>query len=278
VYIDGANMNAQVGLTYPGAYGGDCVHLNLHKTFAIPHGGGGPGMGPICVREKLVKYLPRVSSSPYGSALVLPISYVYIRTMGEKGLQRASEAALLSANYMAKRLQDGGYNILYTNDKKRVAHEFILDVRPLKKSAGIDVVDISKRLLDYNFHGPTMSFPVNGTLMIEPTESEPLYEVDRFVDALLYIRKEIVEIERGEVDAENNVVKRSPHTMADVAAWDRPYSISKACFPTRHVMEHKFWPSVNRIDEAYGDRNLVSGMSDDGFCTCPPLSAYEDAE
>ncbi len=278
VYMDGANMNAQVGLTRPGDMGADVCHLNLHKTFCIPHGGGGPGMGPICVAEHLAPFLPGhplatmggeqaigpVSEAPYGSPSILPISWAFIALMGAKGLTRATEVAILNANYMAKRLE-GHYGILYTGKNGRVAHEFILDGRPFKKSAGIEVEDIAKRLMDYGFHAPTMSWPVAGTLMVEPTESESKSELDRYCDALIGIRNEIREIEEGRADRENNVLKNAPHTAHAVTAdvWNRPYSREQAAFPAPWVREHKFWPPVARIDNAYGDRNLM--------CTCPPL-------
>jgi glycine dehydrogenase len=279
VYMDGANMNAQVGLTRPGDIGADVCHINLHKTFCIPHGGGGPGMGPIGVAAHLAPFLPGhpclpgrpspgpVSAAPFGSASILPISWMYIAMMGPDGLARASEVAILNANYMAKRLE-GHYAILYTGKKGRVAHEFIVDARPFKKTADVDVDDIAKRLMDYGFHAPTMSFPVAGTLMIEPTESESKAELDRFCEALIAIRAEIREIEEGRTDRANNPLKRAPHTVGAVtaSAWDRPYTREQAAFPAPWVKVHKFWPSVARIDNPYGDRNLV--------CTCPPLEEY----
>jgi glycine dehydrogenase len=282
VYLDGANMNAQVGLCRPGDFGADVCHLNLHKTFCIPHGGGGPGMGPIGVGSHLAPYLPghplapsgranatgAVSAAPYGSPLILPISWIYIALMGGEGLTRATQFAILNANYMAARLR-GQFPVLYAGENGRVAHEFILDLRPFKQSAGIEAEDVAKRLMDYGFHAPTMSFPVAGTLMIEPTESESRAELDRFCDAMLAIREEIRAIERGEVPRDDNPLKRAPHTAAVVCAqtWDRPYSREQAAFPLPWVRESKFWPAVGRIDNAYGDRNLV--------CTCPPLDSYE---
>ena len=285
VYMDGANMNAQVGLCRPGDIGADVCHLNLHKTFCIPHGGGGPGMGPIGVAEHLAPHLPThpvidvgvplaasagtVSSGPWGSPSILPISWAYIAMMGRDGLTLATKVAILSANYIAKRLEEGGsYSLLYAGQQGLVAHECIIDTRPFKTSAGVDVEDIAKRLIDYGFHPPTVSFPVAGTLMIEPTESEPKAELDRFVDALIAIRGEIREIERGEADRDNNVLKNAPHPLADLLAesWDRPYARERAGFPTAATREHKVWPPVSRIDAAFGDRNLV--------CTCPPVEAY----
>jgi glycine dehydrogenase len=281
VYLDGANMNAQIGLCRPGDYGADVCHLNLHKTFCIPHGGGGPGMGPICVTQELAPYLPGhplrshpgdkavgpVSAAPYGSAAILPIPWMYIALMGGEGLRRATQVAILNANYMAKRLERD-YRVLYTGERGRVAHEFILDMRPFKKSAGIEVDDIAKRLMDFGFHAPTMSFPVPGTLMIEPTESESKAELDRFCDAMFAIRAEIRAIEEGRMDRENNPLTNAPHTSHDVVAtaWDRPYSREQAAFPAAWLHEHKYWPAVARIDNAYGDRNLV--------CTCPPMESY----
>ncbi len=278
VYMDGANMNAQVGLCRPGDIGADVCHLNLHKTFCIPHGGGGPGMGPIGVARHLVPFLPGhpviglggaesigpISAAPYGSPSILTISWVYIALMGHDGLTKASQVAILNANYMAKRLEKH-YPVLYTGRRGFVAHEFILDLRQFKESAGVDVMDVAKRLMDYGFHAPTVSFPVPGTLMIEPTESESKAELDRFCDALIAIRGEIQEILEGRMPRDNNVLKRAPHTAQAVTAsdWDRPYSREQAAFPAPWVRERKFWPSVGRIDEAYGDRNLM--------CTCPPM-------
>ncbi|MFN8445700.1 MAG: aminomethyl-transferring glycine dehydrogenase [Caldilineaceae bacterium] len=278
VYMDGANMNAQVGLTSPGTIGADVCHLNLHKTFCIPHGGGGPGMGPICVAKHLVPFLPGhwslgeekghgsvVSAAPFGSAAILPISYAYIAMMGAEGLTDATKIAILNANYIAARLSSY-FPVLYKGKQGFVAHECILDLRPLK--AWVEVEDVAKRLMDYGFHAPTMSFPVPGTLMIEPTESESKEELDRFIEAMIAIRNEIGEVERGEIDAQNNVLKHAPHTSAVIASdeWDRPYSRQRAAFPTPWVKANKFWPSVGRIDNVYGDRNLV--------CACLPIEAY----
>jgi len=277
VYMDGANMNAQVGLTNPATIGADVCHLNLHKTFAIPHGGGGPGVGPICVNEKLVPFLPTnpilkvggeqaitaISSAPYGSALVCLISYGYITMMGAEGLKSATEHAILNANYMKARFE-GHYPILYTGECGRAAHEMILDCRSFKEN-GIEVGDIAKRLMDYGFHAPTVSFPVAGTLMIEPTESEDLAELDRFCDALISIRKEI---EVATADDKNNVLKNAPHTLAMLTTdnWAFPYTREKAAYPLEYIAENKFWPSVRRVDDAYGDRNLI--------CSCAPIEAY----
>ncbi|MEQ9694331.1 aminomethyl-transferring glycine dehydrogenase [Shimia sp. SDUM112013] len=270
VYIDGANMNAMVGLSRPGDLGGDVSHLNLHKTFAIPHGGGGPGMGPIGVKAHLVPHLPEksgaVSAAPYGSGSILPISWAYCLLMGGEGLTQATRVAILNANYMAKRLE-GAFDVLYKGPTGRVAHECIIDTRPFAESAGITVEDIAKRLMDCGFHAPTMSWPVAGTLMIEPTESETKAEIDRFCDAMLAIRAEIREIEEGRMDAENNPLKNAPHTMEDlVRDWDRPYSREQGCFPPGSFRVDKYWPPVNRVDNAYGDRNLV--------CICPPMDDY----
>ncbi|MBM3177439.1 MAG: aminomethyl-transferring glycine dehydrogenase [Bacteroidetes bacterium] len=280
VYMDGANMNAQVGLTSPANIGADVCHLNLHKTFCIPHGGGGPGMGPICVNDKLKPFLPghslvttggtkaisAVSAAPFGSASILAISYAYIAMMGGEGLTNATKIAILNANYIKERL-NGHFKILYTGTNGRSAHEMIVDCRDFKKS-GIEVEDLAKRLMDYGFHAPTVSFPVAGTIMIEPTESESKPELDRFCDALIEIRNEIREVEEGKADKENNVLKRAPHTAAVITAdaWDRPYSRQKAAFPLPYVKEAKFWPSVSRVDNAYGDRNLV--------CSCLPIEEY----
>ena len=281
VYMDGANMNAQVGLTRPGDIGADVCHLNLHKTFCIPHGGGGPGMGPIAVAAHLVPFLPgnpitgpdgvagvgAVSAAPHGSASILPISWVYIALMGPEGLAKATSVAILNANYMAERLKSH-YDVLYTGSHGRVAHEFILDARPLKKSAGVEVDDIAKRLMDFGFHAPTMSFPVPGTLMIEPTESESKEELDRFCDALIAIRGEIRAIEEARVKVEDSPLRHAPHTASAVTAaeWNRSYSREQAAFPAPWVRDSKFWPAVARIDNTYGDRNLV--------CTCPPVESY----
>ena len=279
VYMDGANLNAQLGLCRPGDIGADVCHLNLHKTFCIPHGGGGPGMGPIAVAAHLAPYLPGhplatvtagvgpVSAAPYGSPSILPISFAYIAMMGGDGLTLATQIAILNANYMAKRLEEH-FPVLYRGARGRVAHEFILDCRPFKKSAGIEAEDIAKRLMDYGFHAPTMSFPVPGTLMIEPTESEPRAELDRFCDALIAIRKEIAAIETGQLDRADNPLKHAPHTAAAVTAttWDRGYSREVAAFPAPWLREYKYWPPVARIDNAYGDRNLV--------CSCPPMETF----
>ncbi len=282
VYLDGANMNAQVGLCRPGDYGGDVCHLNLHKTFCIPHGGGGPGMGPICVAGHLEPFLPGhpvistgggeaigpVSAAPWGSASILPISWTYIAMMGADGLTRATEVAILNANYMAARLKEH-YPVLYRGAKGRVAHEFILDLRPFKASAGIEAEDVAKRLMDFSFHAPTMSFPVPGTLMIEPTESETKAELDRFCEAMIAIREEIRAIEEGGIDRQDNPLKNAPHTAEDVMSseWSRPYTRDQAIFPAPWVKERKFWPYVGRIDNAWGDRNLM--------CSCPPMDSYE---
>ncbi|UOE42337.1 aminomethyl-transferring glycine dehydrogenase [Chryseobacterium suipulveris] len=280
VYMDGANMNAQVGFTSPGNIGADVCHLNLHKTFAIPHGGGGPGVGPICVAEHLVKFLPSnpnirigskeaieaISAAPYGSSLVLNISYAYIKMLGTEGLKKATEYAILNANYLKEILAEH-FPILYANENGRVAHECIVDFRQFK-SLGIEVADVAKRLMDYGFHAPTVSFPVAGTLMIEPTESESKAEIDRFAEALISIKKEIEEIAEGTADAENNVLKNAPHTEQVVISesWDKPYSREKAAYPLDWVRDHKFFASVSRVDEAYGDRNLI--------CTCAPIEEY----
>ena len=280
VYMDGANMNAQVGLTSPGLIGADVCHLNLHKTFAIPHGGGGPGMGPICVKAHLAPHLPghtqlntvgAVSAAPYGSASILLISYAYIRLLGSEGLRKATEYAILNANYMKARLKRD-YEILYTGHNGTCAHEFIVDLRPFKSTSGIEAEDVAKRLMDYGFHAPTMSFPVPGTIMIEPTESEDKAELDRFCDALLHIREEIRAVEEGRADKTQNVLKNAPHTQAVVIAddWNVPYSRTEAAFPLPYVAQNKFWPSVSRINNTYGDRNLV--------CTCEPVSSYAEAE
>lgn len=280
VYIDGANMNAMVGLSRPGDLGGDVSHLNLHKTFCIPHGGGGPGMGPIGVKSHLTPHLPShpldvtgagpVSAAPFGSPSLLPISWAYCLMMGGDGLTQATKAAILNANYIATRLS-GAYDILYRGKSGRVAHECIVDVRPFEKSAGVTVEDIAKRLIDCGFHAPTMSWPVAGTLMVEPTESETKAELDRFCDAMLAIREEIRAIEEGKIDAENNPLKNAPHTTEDlVGDWDRPYSREQGCFPPGAFRVDKYWPPVNRVDNAYGDRHLI--------CTCPPMEDYVDAE
>lgn len=285
VYMDGANMNAQVGLTSPAEIGADVCHLNLHKTFCIPHGGGGPGMGPIAATKELGPFLPTnaviktggehaipgISAAPWGSASILSISYAYIKMMGAEGLTRATEVAILNANYLKDQLQDY-YPILYTGKNGRTAHEFIVDLRPFKQSANIESIDVAKRLMDYGFHAPTMSFPVPGTLMVEPTESESKEELDRFCEAMISIREEIREIEDGKVDADNNVLKQSPHTMRVAMAeeWDRPYSREKAVFPLDYLRFNKFWPAVGRVDDAYGDRNLM--------CSCVPIEAYAEGQ
>ena len=277
VYIDGANMNAMVGLVQPGKIGGDVSHLNLHKTFCIPHGGGGPGMGPIGVGAHLEPFLPGtyestdrpgpVSAAKYGSPSILPISWAYCLLMGGEGMTQATRLAILNANYLATRLGES-YKVLYTSSNGRVAHECIIDTRPLSESAGVSVDDIAKRLIDCGFHAPTMSWPVAGTLMIEPTESEPKAELDRFCDAMLAIYKEAVDIQEGRIDKENNPLKRAPHTVEDlVGEWDRPYTREQACYPPGAFRVDKYWAPVNRVDNAYGDRNLV--------CSCPPLSDYE---
>src|SRR5438132_1557337 len=281
VYMDGANMNAQVGLCRPADMGADVCHLNLHKTFCIPHGGGGPGMGPIGVAAHLAPFLPdhpivplgharsfgTVSAGPWGSPSILPISWAYIALMGPDGLAEATRIAILSANNIARRLE-GHYPLLYAGENGLIAHECILDTRPFKASAGVEVEDIAKRLIDYGFHAPTVSFPVAGTLMVEPTESESKEELDRFCDALIAIRQEIREIENDKLPRDNNPLSHAPHTLADVTsdAWDRPYSRERAAFPSPATREHKVWPAVGRIDGAYGDRNLV--------CVCPPVEAY----
>jgi glycine dehydrogenase len=283
VYMDGANMNAQVGLCRPGDIGADVCHLNLHKTFCIPHGGGGPGMGPIGVASQLAPFLPGhpvikpdvagkqsigpISAAPYGSASILTISWVYIALMGAAGLKRATEAAILNANYMAKRLEKH-YPLLFVGAGGRVAHEFVIDARQFQQSSGVTVEDIAKRLMDYGFHAPTMSWPVPGTLMVEPTESEPKSEMDRFCDAMIHIREEIRAIEEGKADRTDNVLKGSPHTVATIAKneWTHPYSREQAAYPAAWLRDFKFWPAVGRVDNPYGDRNLV--------CTCPPLEEY----
>ncbi|MGB0894668.1 MAG: aminomethyl-transferring glycine dehydrogenase [Parashewanella sp.] len=284
VYLDGANMNAQVGVTSPGFIGADVSHLNLHKTFAIPHGGGGPGMGPIGIKAHLAPFVAghtvikldkesdnngAVSAAPYGSAGILPISYMYIRLLGSKGLRQSTETAMLNANYVMKKLSDH-YPILYTGRNNRVAHECIVDLRPLKESSGVTEMDIAKRLNDYGFHAPTMSFPVAGTLMIEPTESESKVELDRFVEAMINIRAEIAKVEAGEWPVDNNPLSNAPHTLADIMDPEfdnRPYDRELAVFPSAAVKINKFWPTVNRIDDVFGDRNL--------FCACVPMEAYE---
>ena len=280
VYMDGANMNAQVGLTSPGMIGADVCHLNLHKTFAIPHGGGGPGMGPICVNDKLAAYLPghvtntatthhAVSAAEFGSASILLISYAYIKMLGAEGVKLATMYAILNANYMRARLEKY-YKILYAGSNGTCAHEFIVDLRPFKQSAGIEAEDVAKRLIDYGFHAPTMSFPVAGTIMIEPTESEDKAELDRFCDALIAIYHEIQSIENGTIDKLDNALKNAPHTQAVVCAdeWNHSYNRQVAAFPLPYVRLNKFWPSVARINNTHGDRNLI--------CTCEPISSYAE--
>ncbi len=277
VYMDGANMNAQVGLTSPAAIGADVCHLNLHKTFAIPHGGGGPGVGPICVAAHLAPFLPTnpiiptggkqaieaISAAPWGSALACLISYGYIEMLGSSGLQKATEIAILNANYIKERLE-GAYAVLYTGDNGRAAHELIIDLRPFKEK-GIEVVDVAKRLMDYGFHAPTVSFPVAGTMMIEPTESENITEIDRFCEAMISIAAEIAE---QDFHDKNSLLKNAPHTLAMATAdeWPFDYSRKKALYPLDFVKENKFWPSVRRVDEAFGDRNLI--------CSCPSVESY----
>jgi glycine dehydrogenase len=284
VYMDGANMNAQVGLCRPGDIGADVVHLNLHKTFCIPHGGGGPGMGPIAVASHLASYLPAkpvieergkdavgpIAAAPWSSASILLISWAYIQMMGAAGLTEATKVAILNANYIAKRLGPH-FPIVYVGKKGRVAHECIIDVRPFKKTAGIEVDDVAKRLMDYGFHAPTMSFPIAGTLMIEPTESEPLAELDRFCDAMISIREEIRQIEEGRSSREDNPLKNAPHTIEACVAneWTHPYSREVAAFPAPWTRDRKFWPAVSRLNNALGDRKLV--------CACPPIEAYAEA-
>jgi glycine dehydrogenase len=283
VYMDGANLNAQVGVARPADIGADVSHVNLHKTFCIPHGGGGPGMGPIGVKAHLAPYLPghnvvapddaavssgAVAAAPWGSAGILPISWMYIAMMGARGLLKATQVAILNANYIAAKLAPH-FPVLYTGTNGRVAHECIIDLRPLKQASGITEEDVAKRLMDFGFHAPTMSFPVAGTLMIEPTESEAQPELDRFIDAMLVIRQEIDDVITGKIDAQNNPLKNAPHTLADItdANWNRPYTREVAAFPAPWVRDHKYWPPVNRIDNVYGDRNLV--------CSCPPLDEYQ---
>jgi glycine dehydrogenase len=287
VYMDGANMNAQVGLTAPGLIGADVCHLNLHKTFAIPHGGGGPGMGPICVKKHLAPHLPghvtingesaavngksyhAVSAAPYGSASILLISYAYIRMLGAEGARKATEYAILNANYMLARLKDQ-FDILYTNHHGACAHEFIVDLRPFKKSAEIEAADVAKRLMDYGFHAPTLSFPVPGTIMIEPTESEDKSELDKFCDALLSIRREMTLIEEGALDKKDNPLRNAPHTQFVICSdeWTRPYTRTMAAFPLDYIKQNKFWPSVSRVNDTLGDRNLI--------CVCLPTDVYAE--
>jgi glycine dehydrogenase len=285
VYVDGANMNALVGLAAPGEFGGDVSHLNLHKTFCIPHGGGGPGVGPVCVVEDLKPFLPAppgsgeagapvgpVSAAPLGNAAVLPISWMYIRMMGAEGLRAATETAILSANYIAARLADH-YEIHFSGEVAGlkgggVAHECILDIRPLAKSSGIGAEDVAKRLIDYGFHAPTLSFPVAGTLMVEPTESEPLAELDRFCEAMIAIRAEIARVEAGEWPKDDNPLTNAPHTAEALLAadWPHPYTREQAAYPTPALRRQKYWSPVGRVDNVWGDRNLS--------CSCPPMSAY----
>jgi glycine dehydrogenase len=284
--MDGANMNAQVGLTAPGIIGADVCHLNLHKTFCIPHGGGGPGMGPIGVKAHLAPFLPThpivptgayphfsgddaasfgcMAAAPHGSSLILPISYAYISMMGSAGLTRASKLAILSANYMARRLEKH-YPVLFRGPAGTCAHEFILDLRPITDATGVEAEDVAKRLMDYGYHAPTMSWPVAGTLMIEPTESESKAELDRFCDAMIAIRGEIAEVESGAADAENNILKHAPHAPEVVLAdeWQRPYSRERAAYPAPWVRANKFWPTTSRVDNVYGDRHLVLRLPED---------------
>jgi glycine dehydrogenase len=284
VYVDGANLNALIGIAAPGKFGADVSHLNLHKTFCIPHGGGGPGMGPIGVGAHLQPFLPSnpvspvpglaedndvVSAAPYGSASILPISWAYIALMGGEGLAQASKVAILSANYIAHRLQNH-YPILYTGTTGNVAHECIVDIRPIKEASGVTEEDIAKRLIDYGFHAPTMSFPVAGTLMVEPTESESLFELDRFCDALIAIKDEILAVQHGKLDAKDNPLANAPHTLADVAAseWEHPYSRELAAYPVDSLRRYKYWAPVNRVDNVYGDRNL--------YCACPAIDSYRE--
>jgi glycine dehydrogenase len=291
VYTDGANMNALVGVAKPGTWGSDVSHLNLHKTFCIPHGGGGPGVGPCAVKSHLAPFLPMslppqagedaqraeggtpsdkvgmVSGASYGSASILPISWMYVTMMGAAGLRRATQVALLNANYIATRLAPH-YKTLYTGRNGLVAHECILDLRPLKETSGISAEDVAKRLMDYGFHAPTLSFPVPGTLMVEPTESEALHELDRFCDAMIAIRDEIRAVEQGRVDREDNPLKNAPHTAAVVMAseWAHAYSREEAAFPLATLKQQKYWPPVGRVDNVYGDRNVM--------CSCIPMSEY----
>lgn len=294
VYMDGANMNAQVGVTSPGLIGADVCHLNLHKTFCIPHGGGGPGVGSIGVASHLIPHLPghviepeasgklcgsetcaprtegAIAGAPFGSASILPISWMYIKMLGAAGLKQATGFAILNANYMAARLT-GAYNILFLGKNGQCAHEFILDLRPLKATTGVTEEDVAKRLQDYGFHSPTMSWPVAGTLMVEPTESEDLKELDRFCDAMLAIRSEIDDIGSGRIALEDSPLRNAPHTLEDIISekeWNRPYTREVGAYPAPWIRENKFWPTCGRVDNVYGDRNLV--------CTCPPLEAYED--
>ena len=277
-------MNAMVGLCRPGDMGADICHLNLHKTFCIPHGGGGPGMGPIAVAKHLAAFLPghpirnpggeqaigAISAAPYGSSCILPISWAFIALMGKDGLTQSTKVAILNANYMAKRLEKD-YTVLFTGKNGFSAHEFILDLRPFKKSADVEVEDVAKRLMDFGFHAPTISWPVTGTMMIEPTESESKDELDRFCEALMIIRREIEAIEEGRLPKTDNPLKNAPHTIESISCstWQHPYTQEQAAYPVPWLREYKFWPSVARIDNAYGDRNLV--------CTCPPIESFQDS-
>ena len=283
VYIDGANMNAQVSMMQPADVGADVLHMNLHKTFCIPHGGGGPGMGPIGMKSHLAPFIANhvvapvpgaqtgvsaVAAAPFGSASILPISWMYITMMGRDGLHQATEAALLNANYVATALK-AHFPVLYSGKNGRVAHECIIDIRPLKEASGITEVDIAKRLMDYGFHAPTMSFPVAGTLMIEPTESEGKAELDRFISALVQIKAEAMKVQRGEWPADDNPLVNAPHTPQVIAGeWQRAYSREDAAYPLEYIRENKFWPTVSRIDDVYGDKNLI--------CSCPDISNYEN--
>jgi glycine dehydrogenase len=282
VYMDGANLNAQVGLTSPTEIGADVCHINLHKTFAIPHGGGGPGMGPICVTQNLMPYLPghsivkvgsekaihAVASAPWGSASILLISYAYIKMLGAEGLKEVTKTAILNANYLKSKLENH-FSVLYQGKNGRVGHEFILNMNSFKEQAGIEVDDIAKRLMDYGFHAPTISFPVHDTMMIEPTESEPKAELDRFIDAMLAIRNEIQSIIDGKLDRIDNPLKNAPHTSLIVTSdlWSHKYSREQAAFPVPSLKKNKFWPAVGRINNTYGDRNI--------FCTCPPTEEFK---
>jgi glycine dehydrogenase len=283
VYLDGANLNAMLGLCKPGEFGSDVMHINLHKTFCIPHGGGGPGMGPIVCKDHLTPFLPghsqiktggekaihAVSAAPFGSSSILPISWAYMAMMGGDGLKKATQVAILNANYMAKKLEEH-FPILYRGISGYNAHEFIIDLRDLKKESGISDEDVAKRLMDYGFHAPTMSFPVPGTLMIEPTESESKAEMDRFCDAMISIRQEIQNVKDGKTDSMDNPLKNAPHTASVVTAndWEHGYSRQEAAYPAPWLKEYKYWPPVGRVDNAFGDRNLI--------CTCPPIETYED--
>ena len=285
VYMDGANLNALVGVCKPGQFGADVMHINLHKTFCIPHGGGGPGMGPIVCKDHLSPFLPghtqlklnndqaitAVSASPFGSSSILPISWSYIAMMGNEGLRKATQVAILSANYLAKKLE-GHFPILYRGTSGYHAHEFIIDIRPIRESSGISEEDIAKRLMDYGFHAPTMSWPVPGTMMIEPTESESKPELDRFIQAMISIKKEIDDVVSGKYDPIDNPLKNAPHTAEHALSdnWSHPYSRHGSSFPMDWQSEYKYWPSVGRIDNAYGDRNLV--------CTCPSTDDYRDTD